>query len=100
MLCDAGPIASLFWQNEEFAMGLGSDIHLDGVVCVVDAVFGDQVSDLVSDRIRLFLMWRTSNSKCMKTIPRTESESVCGKPRSLSVCSEEVNSKLKADRVC
>ena len=28
-------------------MGLGSDIHLDGVVCVVDAVFGDQVRDVV-----------------------------------------------------
>lgn len=39
-LADPGPIASMFWQNEEFAMGLGRDIHLDGVVCVVDAVFG------------------------------------------------------------
>ena len=38
-----GPIASMFWQNEEYAMGLGRDIHLDGVVCVVDAVFGQQV---------------------------------------------------------
>ena len=33
----------MFWQNEEFSMGLGRDIHLDGVVCVVDAVFGRQV---------------------------------------------------------
>ncbi|KAF7797391.1 hypothetical protein EIP86_008586 [Pleurotus ostreatoroseus] len=41
-LADPGPIASLFWQNEEFAQGLGNDIHLDGVVCVVDAVFGGQ----------------------------------------------------------
>jgi len=39
-LADPGPIASAFWQNEELAMGLGKDIHLDGVVCVVDAVFG------------------------------------------------------------
>ncbi|OCH91883.1 CobW domain-containing protein [Obba rivulosa] len=39
-LADPGPIASMFWQNEELAMGLGRDIHLDGVVCVVDAVFG------------------------------------------------------------
>jgi hypothetical protein len=38
-----GPIASMFWQNEEFATGLGKDICLDGVVCVVDAVFGEQV---------------------------------------------------------
>ncbi|KAI0826873.1 cobW-domain-containing protein [Trametes gibbosa] len=41
-LADPGPIASMFWQNEEFSMGLGRDIHLDGVVCVVDAVFGRQ----------------------------------------------------------
>lgn len=33
----------MFWQNEEYSMGLGRDIHLDGVVCVVDAVFGQQV---------------------------------------------------------
>ncbi|KAI0088717.1 cobW-domain-containing protein [Irpex rosettiformis] len=41
-LADPGPIASLFWQNEEYSMGLGRDIHLDGVVCVVDAVFAQQ----------------------------------------------------------
>ncbi|EJF63368.1 cobW-domain-containing protein [Dichomitus squalens] len=41
-LADPGPIASMFWQNEEFSQGLGRDIHLDGVVCVVDAVFGRQ----------------------------------------------------------
>ncbi|KAF8630841.1 hypothetical protein AX17_005200 [Amanita inopinata Kibby_2008] len=41
-LADPGPIASLFWHNEEFATGLGRDIVLDGVVCVVDAVFGKQ----------------------------------------------------------
>ncbi|KAH9854758.1 cobW-domain-containing protein [Lenzites betulinus] len=41
-LADPGPIASMFWQNEEFSMGLGRDIHLDGVVCVIDAVFGRQ----------------------------------------------------------
>ncbi|KAI0698090.1 cobW-domain-containing protein [Cytidiella melzeri] len=41
-LADPGPIASMFWQNEEYSMGLGRDIHLDGVVCVVDAVFGQQ----------------------------------------------------------
>jgi len=30
----------MFWQNEEFSLGLGRDICLDGVICVVDAVFG------------------------------------------------------------
>lgn len=41
-LADPGPIASLFWQNEEFSAGLGQYIHLDGVVCMVDSVFGRQ----------------------------------------------------------
>ncbi|OBZ69014.1 COBW domain-containing protein 1 [Grifola frondosa] len=47
-LADPGPIASMFWQNEEFSMGLGRDIHLDGVVCVVDAVFGRKVGSSMS----------------------------------------------------
>lgn len=38
-----GPIASMFWHNEEFSSGLGSEISLDGVVCVVDAVYGQKV---------------------------------------------------------
>jgi G3E family GTPase len=42
-LSGVGPIASMFWMNEEFAIGLGKDICLDGVVCVVDAVFGEKV---------------------------------------------------------
>ncbi|KAF8073557.1 CobW domain-containing protein [Lyophyllum atratum] len=41
-LADPGPIASIFWHNEEFASGLGRDISLDGVICVVDAFFGTQ----------------------------------------------------------
>ncbi|RXW23413.1 hypothetical protein EST38_g2464 [Candolleomyces aberdarensis] len=41
-LADPGPIASMFWHNEEYAYGLGRDITLDGVICVVDAVFGKQ----------------------------------------------------------
>jgi len=41
-LADPGPIASVFWHNEEFSTGLGRDIMLDGVICVVDAVFGQQ----------------------------------------------------------
>jgi len=39
-LADPGPIAQIFWQNEEYGKGLGWDITLDGVVCVVDAVYG------------------------------------------------------------
>lgn len=42
-----GPIAAMFWHNEEFATGLGNDITLDAVVCVVDAVFGKQVRGLL-----------------------------------------------------
>ncbi|KAG1898155.1 CobW domain-containing protein [Suillus fuscotomentosus] len=41
-LADPGPIASMFWLNEEYATGLGRHISLDGVICVVDAVFGQQ----------------------------------------------------------
>ncbi|KAL0960831.1 hypothetical protein HGRIS_005849 [Hohenbuehelia grisea] len=41
-LADPGPIASMFWHNEELATGLGRDIALDGVICMVDAVFGKQ----------------------------------------------------------
>ncbi|KAK7682401.1 hypothetical protein QCA50_014606 [Cerrena zonata] len=57
-LADPGPIASMFWQNEEFSQGLGRDIHLDGVVCVVDAVFGkkqmeeDHASDGIGESLR------------------------------------------------
>ncbi|KAJ7707147.1 CobW/HypB/UreG, nucleotide-binding domain-containing protein [Mycena metata] len=57
-LADPGPIASLFWHNEEFAAGLGRDIALDGVICVVDAVFGpqqmeeDHASDTVGESLR------------------------------------------------
>ncbi|KAG8812964.1 hypothetical protein FRC19_009544 [Serendipita sp. 401] len=39
-LADPAPIAALFWENEEYATGLGSMIALDGVVCLIDAVFG------------------------------------------------------------
>ncbi|XP_025423155.1 COBW domain-containing protein 1-like [Sipha flava] len=32
-LADPGPIAKLFWVDSE----LGSDVHLDGIICVVDS---------------------------------------------------------------
>ncbi len=41
-LADPGPIASIFWLDEE----LGSDIYLDGIVTVVDAKYG---SDAIAD---------------------------------------------------
>ncbi|KAL5501609.1 hypothetical protein ACEPAH_8869 [Sanghuangporus vaninii] len=44
-LADPGPIAAMFWQNEEYASDLGKDIYLDGVVCVMDAIFGEQQMD-------------------------------------------------------
>ena len=37
-MADPGPIASIFWMDEE----LGSDLYLDGVVSVVDAKYGLQ----------------------------------------------------------
>ncbi|KAH7336915.1 CobW/HypB/UreG, nucleotide-binding domain-containing protein [Rhizoctonia solani] len=35
-LADPGPIAAMFWQNEDFS----DEIVLDGVICVVDGIFG------------------------------------------------------------
>lgn len=43
-LADPGPIAGIFWQNEEYNTGLAHSIYLDGVVCVVDGVFALQVN--------------------------------------------------------
>jgi hypothetical protein len=55
----------MFWHNEEFAAGLGRDICLDGVVCVVDAVFGLKVQQcyFVSNhltKIELHSKWKTT----------------------------------------
>ncbi|KAF8333522.1 CobW/HypB/UreG, nucleotide-binding domain-containing protein [Cantharellus anzutake] len=38
-LADPGPIASMFWENESMSEAL----YLDGVVCVVDALYGMEV---------------------------------------------------------
>ncbi|KAI0051130.1 CobW domain-containing protein [Auriscalpium vulgare] len=57
-LADPGPIASIFWQNEDFTRGSGRDITLDGVVCVVDAMFGrkqieeDHADDGIGESLR------------------------------------------------
>jgi len=40
-LADPGPIASMFWENET----MSEAIYLDGVVCVVDALFGMKIMD-------------------------------------------------------
>jgi G3E family GTPase len=43
-LADPAPVAALFWQNEEYvAADLSSQIALDGVICIVDSVFGLEV---------------------------------------------------------
>ncbi|KAG6845612.1 hypothetical protein H0H87_006665 [Tephrocybe sp. NHM501043] len=73
-LADPGPIASIFWHNEEFASGLGRDIALDGVICVVDAFFGKQVKPTKSIPKRQSLTHTLS--KWRKTIPRTTSAKV------------------------
>lgn len=39
-LADPGPIAETFWRNEEW----DADVRLDGVVCVVDGMWGLKVS--------------------------------------------------------
>jgi hypothetical protein len=43
----------MFWHNEEYATGLGRDICLDGVVCIVDAVFGLKVKQCQASQLRL-----------------------------------------------
>lgn len=55
-LADPGPIASIFWHNED----LSEDILLDGVVCVVDGVFGLQVCFGLSFNLR-------TNPNCVLT---------------------------------
>lgn len=60
---EEGPIASMFWHNEEFAMGLGRDIHLDGVLCVVDAVFGQKVGILMSCENLSLTMYLVANGR-------------------------------------
>jgi G3E family GTPase len=42
-LADPAPVATLFWQNEEYVTGLGNQIALDGIICLIDAVFGLEV---------------------------------------------------------
>lgn len=39
-LADPGPIASIFWMDDE----LGSDIYLDGIVTLVDAKYISEVN--------------------------------------------------------
>ena len=54
----------MFWHNEEYATGL-ADIVLDGVVCVVDAVFGKKVSTYFVPGLQP----SESNSKCKRIMP-------------------------------
>jgi hypothetical protein len=41
-LADPGPIASIFWMDDD----LGSEIYLDGIVTLVDAKYISQVRRL------------------------------------------------------
>lgn len=58
----------MFWQNEEFSQGLGRDIHLDGVICVVDAVFGKKVGFPIyfSDCILTQIVLHSKSKKIMR----------------------------------
>jgi hypothetical protein len=57
----------MFWQNEEFVAGLAREINLDGVVCVVDAVFGEQACLL---RNVIVSVLNAFTSKWLRTIPQ------------------------------
>lgn len=69
----------MFWHNEEFASGFGKDIALDGVICVVDAVFGMQVtcSSIVLNDLLDILPY----SKCKKIKLEMLLVKACGRPR-------------------
>merc|ERR1712203_351743 len=61
-LADPGPIASIFWLDEE----LGSDIYLDGIVTVTDAKYGlEQLNDpnLVEEKERSDLPTNTAKKQ-------------------------------------
>ena len=58
-----GPIASMIWHNEEYALGLGKDIALDGVICVVDAVFGKQVGSSHTSPLSLLTSTPLANGR-------------------------------------
>ena len=53
----------MFWQNEEFSEGLGREIHLDGVVCVVDAVFGYQVCVSIPASVHTLMFGPLANAR-------------------------------------
>ncbi len=75
----------MFWQNEEFTQGLGGDIHLDGVVCVVDAVFGRQVRAYIPEiNCGMLTLRRLRISKWKKTMLPMVSGRVYG--TRLTVC--------------
>jgi G3E family GTPase len=68
----------MFWHNEEYSMGLGKDIYLDGVVCLVDAVYGQRVRALSVSLSRRNLRCSTLCSKLKKTTLARERERASG----------------------
>lgn len=86
----------MFWQNEEYSMGLGRDIRLDGVVCVVDAVFGKQVR-APRDPEATILTVRLSKWK--KIIQRTALERAFGAVTSLFVACESLLTTKQSNRM-
>ena len=52
--CPIGPIASMFWENES----MSDCIYLDGVVCVVDGVFGLEVRHFALSLLKLLTYLR------------------------------------------
>lgn len=53
----------MFWHNEEYAMGLGKDIRLDGIICVVDCVFGKKVLGFLPWRPKVRLTFSSANGR-------------------------------------
>jgi hypothetical protein len=68
----------MFWVNEEYATGL-ADIVLDGVVCVVDAVFGQQVCPSTFFPLSRHLLDSLANGRrsCNGRLEHRRKHSVC-----------------------
>ncbi|XP_025208086.1 COBW domain-containing protein 1-like isoform X2 [Melanaphis sacchari] len=63
-LADPGPIAKLFWVDSE----LGSDVHLDGIVCVIDSKNANKVRQIALADIILINKIDLVDSSTLETL--------------------------------
>jgi hypothetical protein len=78
-VADPGVVAETFWQNEEW----DADVRLDGVICVVDGMWGEKVSvhilvNSVAGSMLTFRFWLCIYSKQMRR-PRSRAKRRLGR---------------------